>query len=171
MNMMRMLCVLAGLAIALNVAAAWAQQPPLLISGTIVASDKVYQKGWIAIQDGKIKSISAAKPKLDGALAPGREADLFLLHPSKPGRNVYETLANAAPGDVTLSVVAGLPIYGAPDHLAALGQAQGDPVAICGQGRAVGRDAFPIGLNPSAARRTEALAQENLQLAPLAECP
>ena len=118
--------------------------------------------------------IPARIAKLDkkiGALAPGREADLFLLHPSKPGRNVYETLANAAPGDVTLSVVAGLPIYGAPDHLAALGQAQGDPVTICGQGRAVGRDAFPIGLNPIAARLTEALAQENLQLAPLAECP
>ncbi len=118
--------------------------------------------------------IPARIAKLDkkiGSLAPDRAADLFLLHPSKPGRTVYESLANAAPTDVTLTVVGGLPIYGTQEHLAALGQKDSGPADVCGQTRAVGRDAFPDLLAPIVTRLSDALAQENIKLAPLAECP
>ena len=39
----------------------------LLINGTVVAPDGVIPNGWVAVQDGKIISVSAAKPAIAGA--------------------------------------------------------------------------------------------------------
>lgn len=54
------------LAAFLMAAEATAAEAPLLINGTIVAPDRVIPNGWIAIQAGKITSVSAERPDLPG---------------------------------------------------------------------------------------------------------
>jgi cytosine/adenosine deaminase-related metal-dependent hydrolase len=39
----------------------------LLINGTIVAPDQVFQNGWLAIEDGKIRSVTPSRPDVKGA--------------------------------------------------------------------------------------------------------
>ena len=55
-----------GLAL-LSQAAVAAEEPPLLIGGAIVAADRVIPNGWILLREGKIVSISEAKPAARGA--------------------------------------------------------------------------------------------------------
>ena len=67
--------LIAGLLLALilvgvveaRMAKAKAGEATLLINGTIVAPDRVIANGWLAIQDGKILSISAENPAIPGA--------------------------------------------------------------------------------------------------------
>jgi hypothetical protein len=73
-----------------------------------------------------------------GALEKGRYADLFLL--SGDGRDPYRALVKATPQDVTLTMVGGEPVYGARDHLTALGVATPEMISVCGQ---------PRGFNPA----------------------
>jgi cytosine/adenosine deaminase-related metal-dependent hydrolase len=117
-------------------------------------------------------SIPAHIARLDkkiGSLAPGHVADLFLLHAQ--GKNVYEALVNATPGDVTLTMVGGTAIYGVPDYLKALGASDTEAVNACGQNRAVNDAALNDTLADTTAHLKDALAQEGVSLAGLVECP
>ena len=118
-------------------------------------------------------SIPAKIAKIDdkvGSLRPGLYADLFLLHGD--ASDVYATLAKAAPQDVTLTMVNGVALSGAEDHLSALGAPNIAPMEICGAQRAVNGVAMAAGAPAAiAARLAGALKQEGLRLAPLAECP
>jgi 5-methylthioadenosine/S-adenosylhomocysteine deaminase len=59
--------LLLGMCLLARPALAAADGGPVLIGGTIVAADRVIPNGWIAVQNGKILSISEAKPVLPGA--------------------------------------------------------------------------------------------------------
>ena len=50
-----------------RIPAASAADAVFLINGTVVAPDRVIPNGWLAIQDGKILSITAARPDIAGA--------------------------------------------------------------------------------------------------------
>lgn len=54
------------IALALS-AAVPARAEILLINGTIVAADQVFQNGWLAIEDGKIRSVTPSRPDVQGA--------------------------------------------------------------------------------------------------------
>ncbi len=118
-------------------------------------------------------SVPARIAKIDdkvGSLAAGLYADLFLLR-GDAAKDVFETLVNAKPEDVTLAMVSGQPLYGARDYLTALGVSETENRDMCGTARAVNRTAFPKdGLAGVYARLSQALAAENIQLAGLAEC-
>ena len=117
-------------------------------------------------------SVPARIAKIDdkvGSLAPGLYADLFMLRGDTT--DVFATLVNAKPEDVTLAMVGGLPVYGARDHLTALGVSEIEYRDMCGTERAVNRAAFPKdGFAGVAARLSQALTAENIPLAGLAEC-
>ncbi len=101
------------------------------------------------------------------SLKPGLYADLFLLRgdTAKP----FDALAGAAPQDVTLTLVNGVPIYGSRDYLDALGAAP-EAVTMCNQAKAINTQAMPGKFADIIARLTLALAGEKLTLAGLAEC-
>jgi len=104
-----------------------------------------------------------------GSLAPGLYADLFLLRGDTA--DVFAALAGAAPQDVTLAMVAGVPMYGEPDYLTALGTAMPEVVEICGTERALNRQVVAGGSFAAVtARLAAALAEEKIQLAGLTEC-
>ncbi len=46
---------------------AQARADTLLINGTIVAPDQVFQNGWLAIEDGKIRSVTPSRPDVKDA--------------------------------------------------------------------------------------------------------
>lgn len=104
-----------------------------------------------------------------GALAPGLYADLFLLRGN--AADPYDALSKAKPQDVTLTLVNGVPLYGSAPNLSALG-AEPEAVRICGEARAVSRQALPSGGFAEVVKRLRAaLAAEKLTLADVAECP
>jgi len=103
-----------------------------------------------------------------GALEKNRYADLFLL--SGDTRDPYATLAKAAPQNVTLTMVGGEAVYGARDHLTALGVAAPEMIDVCGQKRGFN----PALLPKSYAKLTAALKQKmqghGVALAPIVYC-
>ncbi len=103
-----------------------------------------------------------------GALATDRYADLFLL--KGDARDPFKALANARPQDVTLTLVNGAPIYGAPEHLRALGAAKVENIAVCGQGRAFNSAALPKSYPVLRASLQQKLRAFKIDLAPLFYC-
>lgn len=102
-----------------------------------------------------------------GSLAPGLYADLFLLRGTS---DPYDALSKAKPQDVTLTMVNGVPVYGSATNLSALG-AEPEAVRICGEARAVSRQALPAGGFAEVVKRLRAaLTAEKLTLADVAEC-
>ena len=103
-----------------------------------------------------------------GSLKPGLYADLFLLRgdTAKP----FDALAGAAPQDVTLSMIGGVPVYGSKDYLETLGAGASESVTLCGQAKAINPQAVSGKFADITARLTLALAGEKLTLAGLAEC-
>ena len=116
-------------------------------------------------------SVPARIARIDdkvGSLKPGLFADLFLLRgdASKP----FDALAAAKPQDVTLTMIDGVPVFGAADHMSALGVTAQENVNLCGQDRAINPTSIADGFADITARLTGALKAENLTLAGLAEC-
>ncbi len=103
-----------------------------------------------------------------GSLKPGLAADLFLLRGDVS--NPFDALAAAKPQDVTLTMIDGVPLFGIPDHLSALGVAPLETVNLCGQDRGINGRAITDGFADITARLTGALRAETLTLAGLAEC-
>jgi 5-methylthioadenosine/S-adenosylhomocysteine deaminase len=106
-----------------------------------------------------------------GSLAPGLDADLFLIpgDATKP----YDALVQSQPGGLDLVMVAGEPIYGNRDYLTAMGATGTEAVAICGMQRALNSNSLPEGpLAATMARIDAVLKVQNpvTHLAPLAEC-
>jgi 5-methylthioadenosine/S-adenosylhomocysteine deaminase len=103
-----------------------------------------------------------------GQIKPGLYGDLFLLRgdTGKP----FDALTGAAPQDVTLVLVNGVPVYGAKAYLDAAGVPGAEAVTLCGQTKAINQKAMPGKLADITARLTVALAGEKLTLAGLAEC-
>lgn len=101
-----------------------------------------------------------------GVLEKGRYADLFLL--SGDARDPYEALVKAAPQNVTLTMVGGEAVYGARDHLMALGITAPDMIDVCGQQRGFN----PALLPKSYAKLTATLKQtmHGQALAPIVTC-
>lgn len=103
-----------------------------------------------------------------GSLKVGLAADLFLLRgdASKP----FDALVAAKPQDVMLTVVDGVPLFGAADHMSAVGVTAMETVNLCGQERGINPGSIVDGFADITARLTGALRAENLTLAGLAEC-
>lgn len=109
-----------------------------------------------------------------GALKPGLYADLFLLQGDAGAP--YDALAKAAPEDVTLTLVNGVPVSGRGAYMAALGVTQAEETPLFD---AAGRCNAKVAINTAAAggsfaetvaRLGKALADHGVTLAPLAEC-
>lgn len=130
-------------------------------------------KGLISTQ--QLFEMATAVPahiaKIDdkvGQIKPGLYADLFLLRGD--AAHPFDALAGAAPQDVTLTLVNGVPIYGTKDYLDAAGATGGEPVTLCAQTKAINPRAMPGKFADITARLTVALLAEKLTLAGLAEC-
>lgn len=131
--------------------------------GKLLSAQKLFEMATI---------LPARIAKIDdkvGSLAPGLFADIFLLRGDSA--NVFETLASAGPQDVTLTIVNGTPVFGAPGHLTSLGASAVEPIAMCGEERAINRSALTNGpFADLTARLSAALSAEKIHLAGLAEC-
>lgn len=102
-----------------------------------------------------------------GTLRLGMYGDVFLLRGD--ASDPFAALISARPQDVMLTVVGGVPLYGDPTYLAELGVKTPETFTLCGETKAVDPKMLPIGAITE--RLQKALAAENLQLGPLAECP
>ena len=105
-----------------------------------------------------------------GSLSPGLYADLFIVpgDAAKP----YDALLQSKPDDIALVMVAGEPLYGAKENLAALGVTATEDVALCTATHVLSSSALPAGpLAAARARMDTVLKAQNTSLAPLAECP
>jgi 5-methylthioadenosine/S-adenosylhomocysteine deaminase len=111
----------------------------------------------IAHVDGKI-----------GELKSGRHADLFTL--KGDARDPYKALARARPQDVTLTMVGGAPLYGAPDRLRALGAEKIEDIAVCGQARCFNSGALPKSYAALRGALQQKLRAFKIELAPLFYC-
>lgn len=103
-----------------------------------------------------------------GSLTPTLYADLFLL--KGDSRDPYKALATARPQDVTLTMVNGVPLYGAADHLTALGAGRTEAIPVCGQTRAFNGAALPLSYAALKNRLAEKLKAQGVLLAPLVYC-
>ncbi|HWY65053.1 MAG TPA: amidohydrolase family protein [Rhizomicrobium sp.] len=103
-----------------------------------------------------------------GALEKGRYADLFLL--KGDSRDPYQALVHAAPQDVTLTMVDGKPIYGARDHLAALGVSAPEMIAVCGQPRGFNPAVLPKPYVALVATLKQKMLAHGVRLAPIVTC-
>ena len=103
-----------------------------------------------------------------GSLAPGLYADLFLLKGDV--RDPYKALATARPQDVTLTLVNGQPVYGAPEHLRALGAPNVETLSVCGQTRGFNSRALPKSYAALSAALRQRLKAFRIELAPLFYC-
>jgi cytosine/adenosine deaminase-related metal-dependent hydrolase len=107
-----------------------------------------------------------------GSLAPGMLADFSLVRlPEKfAGGNPYEALAAGNVTNVDLVVIGGVPVYGEPSMLSALGL-KTESIQVCGAVRALNADALPAGSFAEVeARLTARMNEVGGSLAPLAEC-
>lgn len=104
-----------------------------------------------------------------GSLTPGLYADLFLL--KGDARDPYKALATAKPQNVTLTMVNGQPIYGAPASLTALGVARTEAFGVCGSDRAFNSAALPKPFAKLQADLAARMTAHHLKLAPLVYCP
>jgi 5-methylthioadenosine/S-adenosylhomocysteine deaminase len=120
-------------------------------------------------------SVPARVARIDdkvGALAPGMLADLFLVHaePATTSGGAYNAIASGKITDIDLVVIGGIPTYGLPDDLRALG-AKTEPLTICGARRALNAEALPDGPFAQVEARLQAkMKAAGAELAPLAEC-
>lgn len=103
-----------------------------------------------------------------GALKPGLYADLFLLRGD--AKTPYDALLKSSPGDVTLTVVNGVPVSGDAKYLSALGVTKTEEAALCKAKVAINTAAAGGSLTETRARLGKALAEQGVSLAPLAEC-
>jgi cytosine/adenosine deaminase-related metal-dependent hydrolase len=103
-----------------------------------------------------------------GSLETGRQADLFLLQGD--AKAPYQALAKAKPQDVTLTIVGGVPLYGARDHLAALGVTAPDAIDVCGAQRGFNPAALHKSTTQLTATLKKKLQAHGVTLAPLAYC-
>jgi len=103
-----------------------------------------------------------------GSLAPGLYADLILLKGDV--RDPYKALAMAKPQDVTLTMVNGQPVYGAPEHLQALGSPNVEILSVCGQVRGFNSQALPKSYAALSAALRQRLKAFRIELAPLFYC-
>jgi hypothetical protein len=103
-----------------------------------------------------------------GALEKGRYADLFLLKADI--RDPYQALINAAPQDVSLTMVGGKPVYGARDHLAALGVSAPEMIAVCGQPRGFNPGLLPKSYTALVATLKRKMQAHGVRLAPIVAC-
>jgi cytosine/adenosine deaminase-related metal-dependent hydrolase len=120
-------------------------------------------------------SIPARIARIDdkvGTLAPGMMADLVLVHTRslRDGESAYDAMVAGQITDIDLVVIDGIPIYGRGEYLQKL-EVKTEPLAVCGQARALNSEALPDGSFAQAtARLTEKMKAVGSQLAPLAEC-
>lgn len=104
-----------------------------------------------------------------GSVAVGNYGDLFLLAGQRD--DPYDALARARPGDITMVLVGGIPVYGQDAYLAQLGVHQREPVVVCSFRRALNSAALPAGpLSAVMTRLRHALAGSAAQLSALIDC-
>ncbi|HEU4732044.1 MAG TPA: amidohydrolase family protein [Kofleriaceae bacterium] len=103
-----------------------------------------------------------------GSLRDGLYADLFVL--AGDPRRPYAAVATAAPGDVQLVVVGGMPVYGSAKLMTALGVKQ-ETIEVCGTKMSLNASALTSGrFTEVVSRLGDDLRAYRLQLGPLAEC-
>ncbi|MBX7198551.1 MAG: amidohydrolase family protein [Rhodospirillaceae bacterium] len=136
------------------------------------------------VNDGQFKGLFTAKQLFEmasavpartariddkvGALKPGLYADLFLLHGDAAAP--YDALLKASPGDVTLTLVNGVPVSGQGGYLKTLGVAQIEETTLCKAQVAINTAAAGGNLAETSARLGKALTEQGVSLAPVAEC-
>ena len=107
-----------------------------------------------------------------GRLAPGMQADLFLVHANEASvaGNPYAAITGGSITNIDLVVIGGVPLYGDAELLHKLG-AKTEPLTVCGVARALNSDALPSGpLAQVAARLANKMKAIGSELSPLAEC-
>jgi cytosine/adenosine deaminase-related metal-dependent hydrolase len=106
-----------------------------------------------------------------GVIAPGMLADFFLVKPTAPGTQPYDTIVRQPITSIDLVVIDGTPIYGDPKILHALDIAT-EPLKLCGTEKALNSAALPNG--PFAqveARLSTKMKALGTELGPLDSCP
>jgi 5-methylthioadenosine/S-adenosylhomocysteine deaminase len=160
----------AGVTIAL--APDWAPTGSTNMLGEIAYADAQHQGFSQKQLFDMATGIPARMGRIDdkvGTLAPGLYADLFLL--KGDARDPWRALATAKPQDVTLTMVNGQPLYGAPANLAALGVIKTEAFPVCGTGRAFNSAALAKSFSTLQADLAARMAAHHLKLAPLVYCP
>ena len=121
-------------------------------------------------------SIPARVARIDdkvGSLAPGMYADFFLVH-SSDSRALNDPFSVIVAGkiqSIDLVVIDGVPVYGDPAMLKALGVAT-EPLQLCGTEKALNSAALPNGSFAQVqARLSEKLKALGTELGPLDSCP
>jgi len=107
-----------------------------------------------------------------GRLAPGMQADLFLVHANEASvaGNPYAAITGGSITNIDLVVIGGVPLFGDAELLHKLG-AKTEPLTVCGVARALNSDALPSGpLAQVAARLANKMKAIGSELSPLAEC-
>lgn len=103
-----------------------------------------------------------------GAIQVGLYGDLFLLRGDTT--TPYRSLLQAAPQDVELVLVNGVPLYGTDELLRPFG-ARLEQVSVCGSARYVAADALPAGsVTQMVTKIKAAFSKLSLTPAPLVEC-
>ena len=159
----------AGVAIAL--APDWAPTGSTNMLGEIAYADAQKQGFSHKQLFDMATAIPAKLARLDdkiGTLAAGRHADLFLLKGDP--RDPYHALATARPQDVTLTMVGGQPLYGAPAYLPALGAMKTESIGVCGTDRVFNSAALPKSYNALRDALQKRLDAFKIKLAPLFYC-
>ncbi|HEX4319612.1 MAG TPA: amidohydrolase family protein [Acidobacteriaceae bacterium] len=106
-----------------------------------------------------------------GAIAPGMNADFFLVKPTYLDSQPYDTIVRQPITSIDLVVIDGTPIYGDPKILHALDIAT-EPLKLCGTEKALNSVALPNG--PFAqveARLRVKMKALGTELGPLDSCP
>ncbi len=103
-----------------------------------------------------------------GTLKPGLYADLFLLRGD--AKTPYDAVVKASPGDVTLTLVNGVPVSGDSKYLATLGVTQVEETTLCQAKVAINTAAAGGSFSETQARLGKAMTEQGVSLAPVAEC-
>jgi 5-methylthioadenosine/S-adenosylhomocysteine deaminase len=115
-----------GMVEELKYAATWnaAQVPPVFADAELVK------------MASEIPALLAGVDKQIGSIAPGFYADLLLVR--KTGADPYQTLLHAAPKDIRLVVIGGVPVYGDKDLMERLlAPRQLESITVCGAPKAL----------------------------------
>ena len=104
-----------------------------------------------------------------GTIEANKYADIFMM--SGNSSDPYANLVSGSPTDVTLVIVNGVPVYGAPDHMTQAGATGTEDVTVCGAKRSVNSQAMTSGaFSVASTQLGKALSDQKTSLGPIAEC-
>jgi hypothetical protein len=104
-----------------------------------------------------------------GTIEANKYADIFTMSGNSP--DPYTNLVSGSPSDVTLVIVNGVPVYGAPDRMTQAGATATEDVTVCGAKRSVNSQAMTSGaFSVASTQLGKALTNQKTSLGPIVEC-